>query len=383
MIKVPSAKAKYGIPEIGMNTCGGLNFGRSFFKKFPDGPRGLTNVEACMVGMHMADDYGIWCNYSQVQRDFIKLYYEGTIKAKISEKEFKSYSWDKYEKGDPSFLFELLPRIARKEGELATVLGLGTGYMLEKWGLSEAEWKKDKDLVYWKMSHPKHHSNEDCGQCGVILNTQYNRDCQCHSHTNLVRGGLPIQVQKKIAEDLFGTPDAVDAVGAYTPMNMGKAKMTKWSLLRKELHDSLSLCNWMAPYATSPLKERGYKGDDTLEAKLYSLATGDKKSPEELDLVAERIFNLHRALTIRDMGTKEMREKHDTIPDWVYYDPDKKPVYTKGTIHLDKQDMQSAMDMYYEVMGWDKKTGAPTSNTYKKVGLARVADDLAKKNLLP
>jgi len=41
----------------------------------------------------------------------------------------------------------------------------------------------------------------------------------------------------------------------------------------------------MAPYATSPLKERGYKGDDTLEAKLYSLATGDKKSPEELDLV--------------------------------------------------------------------------------------------------
>jgi len=43
------------------------------------------------------------------------------------------------------------------------------------------------------------------------------------------------------------------------------------------------------------------------------------------------------------MGTREMREKHDTIPDWVYYDPDKKPVYTKGTIHLDKQDMQSAM----------------------------------------
>ena len=53
-----------------MNTCGGLNFGRSFFKKFPDGPRGMTNMEACMVGMHMADDFGIWCNYSQLQRDF-------------------------------------------------------------------------------------------------------------------------------------------------------------------------------------------------------------------------------------------------------------------------------------------------------------------------
>ncbi len=42
----------------------------------------------------------------------IKHRFEGVIKNKISEKEFKSYSWDEYEKGDPSFLFELLPGIA-------------------------------------------------------------------------------------------------------------------------------------------------------------------------------------------------------------------------------------------------------------------------------
>jgi aldehyde:ferredoxin oxidoreductase len=62
-----------------------------------------------------------------LQRDFKKIYYDGTIKAKLGEKEFKSYSWDKYEKGDPSFLSEILPRIAMKEGELGAVLGLGTG----------------------------------------------------------------------------------------------------------------------------------------------------------------------------------------------------------------------------------------------------------------
>jgi hypothetical protein len=28
----------------------------------------------------------------------------------LEEKEFQSYSWDKYEKGDPSFLFELILR---------------------------------------------------------------------------------------------------------------------------------------------------------------------------------------------------------------------------------------------------------------------------------
>ncbi|MCX8023084.1 MAG: aldehyde ferredoxin oxidoreductase [Syntrophorhabdaceae bacterium] len=383
MIKIPSAAAKYGIPEIGMNTCGGLNFGRSFFRNFPDGMRGLTNVEACMVGMHMADDYGIWCNYGQLQRDFQKLYYEGIIKNKLGEKEFKSYSWDKYEKGDPSFLFELLPRIAFKEGELGTALGLGTGAHLERWGLSESEWKKDPKLNYWKMGHPKHHSNEEVGQCGVIINTQYNRDAQCHSHTNFVRNGLPLEVQKRLAEEIWGTPDAVDGVGAYTPMNVGKARMAKWSLLRKELHDSLSLCNWMGPWVASPLKNRNYRGDDTIESMLYTLATGDRKSREELDLIAERIFLLHRAITIRDMNTKEMRKEHDTIPDWVFYDPQKRPVYTKGTIHLDPKDMELAMDMFYQEMGWDRTTGAPTYETYRKVGLEEVAKELKKRGLLP
>ena len=65
-------------------------------------------------------------------------------RSKLGEKEFKSYSWDKYEKGDPSFLFELFPRIASKEGELGTVLGLGTGYLLERWSIPEEVWRKDR-----------------------------------------------------------------------------------------------------------------------------------------------------------------------------------------------------------------------------------------------
>jgi aldehyde:ferredoxin oxidoreductase len=383
MIKVPAASSKYGIPEIGQNTCAGLLFGRFFFKSFPDGPLGQTAMEACMVGMALADDLGVWCNYSQLQRDFVKLYYDGTIKKKLDEREFKSYSWDKYEKGDPSFLFELLPRIASKEGELGTVLGLGTGYMLERWGIPEEEWKKDHNLLYWKMGHPKHHSNEDAGQCGVIINTMYNRDVQCHSHSNFTRNGLPIDVQKRLASEIWGSPDAVDAVGAFTPMNVYKAKMAKWSVLRKELHDSLSLCNWMGPWIASPLKERSYRGDDSIESLLYSLATGDKKSRQELDQVAERIFLLHRALTIRDMGTKEMRTQHDTIPEWVFKDPSGKAPFTKGTIHMDRDDMNMGMDMYYEGMGWDKKTGAPTSAAYQQAGLGKVTEELNKKGLLP
>jgi aldehyde:ferredoxin oxidoreductase len=383
ILKVPSVSAKYGIPEIGQNTCVGLNFGRNFYKKFPDGPKGLTNVEANMVGMHLADDMGVWCNYSQLQRDFQKLYYDGIIEKKLGSKEFKSFSWKKYEAGDPSFLFELFPKIASKDGELGTVLGLGTGYLFDRWSLSEKEWGQDKELSYWKMGHPKHHSTEEAGQCGYIINTQYNRDAQCHSHINLIRNGLPLEIQKKLAEEIWGSPKAVDAVGAYTPMHRSKAKMAKWSILRKELHDSLSLCNWMGPWIASPLKERGYRGDDSIESKLYTLATGDKKDRQELDAMAERIFLLHRALTIRDMGTKEMRAKHDLGPDWAFTDKSGKAPYTKGTFHLDRKDTSTAMDMFYEEMAWDRTTGAPTAATYRKFGLNKVAEELGRRKLLP
>jgi len=383
MIKVPSVASKYGIPETGQNTCVGLNFGKYFFKSFPDGALGETAIEACMVGMHLSDDLGIWCNYAQMQRDFIKIYYEGIIKSKIGEAEFKSYSWDKYEKGDPTFLFELLPRIANKEGELGTALGLGTGYMLERWGIPEAEWKKDYDLVYWKMGHPKHHANEDAGQSGVIINTMYNRDTQCHSQVNFTRNGLPIDVQKRLAADLWGSEDAMDAIGAYTPMNVHKAKWGKWALVRKELHDSLSLCNWMGPWAASPLRERGYRGDDSIESVLYSVATDDRKSREELDQVAERIFVLHRALTIRDMETKEMRTQHDTVPDWVFMDKSGKAPFTKGTIRMDQADIEKGKEMFYKELGWDEATGVPLVETYQRLGLGYVATELGKKGLLP
>jgi aldehyde:ferredoxin oxidoreductase len=116
---------------------------------------------------------------------------------------------------------------------------------------------------------------------------------------------------------------------------------------------------------------------------LYSLATGDQKDRQELDRVAERIFVLHRALTIRDMETKEMRTRHDTIPEWVFTDKSGKPPFTKGTTHMDPNDVKIAMDLFYDEMGWDRTSGAPLSQTYRKFGLDRVAEELEKRKLLP
>ena len=383
IVKVPSVAAKYGIRDVAQNTCAGMVFGRGFFRQLAGGVRSQTGIEACVIGMHLADDLGIWCNYGQLQRDFLKLYYNGTIKDKIGSQEYASIPWDKYEATDPAFLFDLLPRIAAREGELGQALGLGTGWLLARWSIPEDVWTEDRATAYWKFGHPKHHANEDDGQCGAIINTQYNRDSQCHSHVNFIRNGLSLAVQKKLAADVWGSPDAVDTPGNYTPMNIYKARRARWCLVRKELHDSLGLCNWMGPWVASPLKEREYAGDDSLESRFYGLATGHPTNREELDKIGERIFVLHRALTIREMGEKDMRSKHDLIPKWVYHDPYGVRPFNKGTISMDPGDMSKAMDMFYEVMDWDKATGAPTAEAYSRLGLESVGAELAAEKLTP
>ncbi|MFH1059035.1 MAG: aldehyde ferredoxin oxidoreductase [Pseudomonadota bacterium] len=383
IIKVPSAAAKYGIAETAQNTCVGLVFGTRFFKNLPGGPMGQVAMEASLLGMHLADDLGVWCNYGQLQRDLRKLYYGGILRSKLGSAEFASIAWDRYEAGDPQFLLDIMPRLAQRQGELGQVLSQGTAGLFNHWSIPEEDWSRDPLAYYWKMGHPKHHANEDDGQCGVIINTQYNRDPCCHSHTNFVRNGLPLPVQKRLASEIWGSADAVDAVGDYTPMNLPKARRARWSLVRKELHDCLGLCNWMGPWVASPLKSRGYAGDDSLESKLFSLATGQNIDREGLDQIGERVFTLHRALTIRDMGRLDMRSLHDQVPPWVFEDPAGAPPFSKGTICMERADIALAMDLFYEVMGWDRATGAPTQATYSRLGLEETGRALAARGLVP
>jgi aldehyde:ferredoxin oxidoreductase len=78
-----------------------------------------------------------------------------------------------------------------------------------------------------------------------------------------------------------------------------------------------------------------------------------------------------------------MRARHDTMPEWVFTDKSGKAPFTKGTIHMDRRDMELALDLFYGELSWDKATGAPTERTYRRLGLADVAAELGKRKLLP
>ena len=373
-LDVPSVEAKYGVSRYAANTCSGWG-GRRFFRTFPDGPRGQTSIEAAVLGKHLADDLGVWCNYGLFQREFRWAHTSGLMKARLPEREYASIAWDKLEKGDPEFLIEVYRRVAFKTGELGQAFAEGSGRLAERWQFGP-DYYRDPSLEVWKMGHPKHHGPEAGGQVGALINMMYNRDPQCHSHSNFLGNGLPVAVLRRLATKLWGE-GAVDESDRLSPMNADKARFAVWSLFRKELHDSLTLCNWMYPLAASPLKARGYEGDVGAEARLYSLATGHALDTAGLDLAAERIFTLHRLLTMRDMGTVDMRTRHDLVPDWAFDSPPDKAPFTPGHNRLDRGDIEKARDLFYDTLGWDRATGAPTRASLKRVGLERAAGQLA------
>lgn len=108
--------------------------------------------------------------------------------------------------------------------------------------------------------------------------------------------------------------------------------------------------------------------------------TGVRWDEKELEKAAERGWNLHRAITIRDWNTVNLREGHDVLPN-VYFtgaSPAVPVTAVGGTVEggLNRQDFETAKTDYYKQRGWDEKTGAPTRKKLEELDLKDVADKL-------
>ncbi len=100
-------------------------------------------------------------------------------------------------------------------------------------------------------------------------------------------------------------------------------------------------------------------------AKLLSLATGFEFDAAKLEEAADRIYTLERAFNVRQGVTR----KHDWLP--------QKPE-VKGTPQGEEERKEHAemLTEYYRVHGYDLKTGIPTRERLKLLGLKSVADEL-------
>jgi len=106
-------------------------------------------------------------------------------------------------------------------------------------------------------------------------------------------------------------------------------------------------------------------------AKLIPPLTGMKEYSDvkKLRLTAERICNLRRAFNTREGITRKDENLHPRFTQ----EPMPEGPAKGQVVHLDVM-----LDEYYELRGWDKKTGLPYRKTLERVGLKNVADELEK-----
>lgn len=127
-------------------------------------------------------------------------------------------------------------------------------------------------------------------------------------------------------------------------------------------------------------------------AEILSAVTGKQYTETSLYKLGERIFNLQRAIRIREL--KHGREG-DTVPEFWYTTPVKesfmnpkllvpgpggKPVSKEGSV-LDREQFELMKDEYYQLRGWDVTTGLPTESKLVELGLKDIASELKKMNL--
>lgn len=149
----------------------------------------------------------------------------------------------------------------------------------------------------------------------------------------------------------------------------GKALMCRWFEDLYSAVNALGLCFF-------PVGVHLALGPTYL-SNLFSACTGWDTTPEDIVRFGEKAFTLLKAYTVRQGLTR----KDDNWPDRFYTEPlpegpAKGAVLSRGTI-------EQLLDEYYELRGWDKGTGLPTTEKLSKLGLHDIANELLGLGRLP
>ena len=179
----------------------------------------------------------------------------------------------------------------------------------------------------------------------------------------------------KIARLFWGSEAAADQT-TYE----GKAVAARNIQNRTYLRDSLGLCDFVWPITYSLATDDGV-GDPELEGRIFNAVTGIPAS--ELTTYAERIFNMQRLIRLRE-GHRVPED--DYPPEYNFTEPlvfgvhggkmimpgpGAQPADMTGNV-LDRDNFAGMLKEFYQLRGWDEKTGLPTEETLVKLGMEDV-----------
>ncbi len=172
----------------------------------------------------------------------------------------------------------------------------------------------------------------------------------------------------------------------------GKALAAKIIQERVMVKDSLLLCEAAWPIMDS-FNTPDHVGDPSLESKIFSAVTGIDTDEVGLLLYGERIFNLQRAILLRE-GWKPLVDDYpqeynftDPVetssinPRMIVPGPGDEPVSFRGNV-LDRKKYEDMREEYYMLRGWDTAAALQKESTLKGLDMEDLAEVLKKDGLL-
>lgn len=356
--------ARYGIPVSGEFVC----FSATWYS-----PAG-SSPEATFAAKQLIDTLGLnpwdlsmWVNLLRWMQ----------AKGKITEQE-AGIPFSNEQRGGERFITTLCNKVAYREG-LGDIMAEGLPRGAKTLGVLDDVQRGEAAPRVMLCSHGMldHYDPRTNSQVLGLTWVMDNRDPNRHEYPGMnLFSGAKIEEMKQVAKEVYGSEQALDPVGKVTPYHPSKGKFAI-SIDHKGIEkDSLPVCDWVFPVVISPHAERKYRGDTSIESKLFSAVTGVRWDEKQLDKAAERCWNLHRAITIRDWKTTNLRESHDILPDVYFRGTTAAATVPASITCLDRQDFENAKTDYYRQRGWDTKTGAPTREKLAELGLKDVADKL-------
>jgi aldehyde:ferredoxin oxidoreductase len=204
-------------------------------------------------------------------------------------------------------------------------------------------------------------------------------------HMGLIEEGPTTHDMYKIARRFWGS----EAAGDFTTYE-GKALASAKIQDRQYAKECLILCDFRFPTLYSG-KAEDPVGDPTIESQIHSAVTGRDIDEKGLYEIGERVFNLQRAILVREGH----QHRSDDVPQNCDYEiplePDDSQFY--GIVHggengtagsrqgmvIDHNRFEKMKDEYYEIRKWDVASGKQTSDRLKELDLEDVSEVMKKE----
>jgi len=300
--------------------------------------------------------------------------------------------------GSPEFIEELTRKITCREG-FGETLARGTIAAAESVGTRAQELLSM--YVATRLSETKDYDPRMIITTALLYATEPRRPIQqLHEVVSPLMmwlgmgGGKPGELYtseqfRNAAANLWGSVIAAD-FSTYE----GKALAARKLQDRVFAKESLVLCDlhWTM---ILPLRRGDGTDGPATESQVYSAITGKDIDEAGLYKMGERIFNLQRAILLRQgwPGRKGDRllDYYHSVPlrkgeiffnhDGLVPGKDGEIISKIGTV-VDREEFEKMKSDYYGLRGWDTATGLPTKAKLEELQLNDVAADLAGRGLL-